>query len=248
MSAFGYNKNNFGAYNFGLGTSVFSNPLVGLASNNLRITLDCSGYSPKSIKTDVIGNKITVTAKEEDRQSNDNYTIKEFKRSYDLPKNADIEKLQSFISPAGQLFIEVPVKLPKYDEAMPKISDDGKTFTMIYTIPDYIDTSKITVSSKERDIVIKSEDKPNEEADKNFVYFKRFALPESVDFNHISCSLEKNKLKISAPLRTDTRASYRKIPIQNKSVSPISPKLLTITKVPITKSTSPTNVKITELP
>lgn len=244
MSAFGYNKSSFGGYPF-VNSMFTPSPLVGL-SNNLRITLDCTGYSPKSIKTDVIGNKITVTAREEDRQSSDNYTIKEFKRSYDLPKNADVEKLQSFISPSGQLFIEVPVKLPKYEETLPKITDDGKSFTMVYTIPDYIDPTKVSVSSKERDIVIKSEDKS--EDDKSFVYFKRFALPENVDFNQLSCSLDRNKLTISAPVRAETRPSYRKIPIQNKSASPISPKLLTITKVPITKSTSPTNVKITELP
>lgn len=248
MSAFGYNKSSFGTFPFV--NSMFTSPLVGLASNNLRITLDCSGYSPKSIKTDVIGNKITVTAREEDRQNVDNYTIKEFKRSYDLPKNADVEKLQSFIAPSGQLYIEVPVKLPKYEETLPKISDDGKNFTMIYTIPDYVDPSKVTVSSKERDIIIKSEDKADlgDKSDKSLMYFKRFALPENVDYNQLSCLLDRNKLTITAPLKIETRPSYRKIPIQNKSASPISPKLLTITKVPITKSTSPTNVKITELP
>jgi HSP20 family molecular chaperone IbpA len=275
MSAFGYNKSSFGSYQFSnpmfspLVTSVASHaphathanhaPVAPVApiqsSNNLRITLDCTGYSPKSIKTDVIGNKITVTAREEDRQSSDNYTIKEFKRSYDLPKNADIEKLQSFISPGGQLYIEVPVKIPKYEEQLPKIIDDGKSFSMIYTIPDYIDSSKITVSNKDREVIIKSEDKLSEMKldEKNFIYFKRFSLPENVDFNQISCNLEKNKLTITAPLRVEIRPSYRKIPIQTKSLSPNhhSPKILTITKVPITKSSSPetpTNLKISELP
>lgn len=263
MSAFGFNKStfpnqsSFGSYQNPFVSSIHVSPFTSLASplaplttgssNNLRITLDCTGYNPKSIKTDVIGNKITVTAREEDRQSNDNYTIKEFKRSYDLPKNADVEKLQSFIAPSGQLYIEVPVKLPKFEEALPKISDDGKTFTMIYSIPDYIDSSKVSVSSKERDIIIKSEDKGNED-ERSLVYFKRFALPENVDFNQIQCSLDRNKLMISAPIKVEIRPSYRKIPIQNKSVSPISPKVLTITKVAIPKSTSPTNVKITEIP
>lgn len=97
-----------------------------------RITLDCSGYSPKSIKTEVSGNRINVNGREEEKISGDNYSIKEFKKSYELPINAEADKLASFMTSNGQLVIEVPLKTQQMnllnDDFFPKISEDGNLF------------------------------------------------------------------------------------------------------------------------
>lgn len=96
-----------------------------------RITLDCSGYTPQSIKTEISGNRIHVSGREEEKISGENYSIKEFKKSYDLPINAETDKMASFMTSNGQLVIEIPLKSPEplnlFDEDFfPKVSDDGK--------------------------------------------------------------------------------------------------------------------------
>ena len=41
-----------------------------------RVTVDCSGFNPNSIKTEVSGLKVIVTAREEQRQDSNNYTMR----------------------------------------------------------------------------------------------------------------------------------------------------------------------------
>ena len=96
-----------------------------------RITLDCSGYSPNSIKTEISDKRINVSGREEEKLSGENYSIKEFKKSYELPLNAEADKLASFMTSNGQLVIEVPLKNLQLtlnnDDLFPKISEDGNS-------------------------------------------------------------------------------------------------------------------------
>ena len=41
-----------------------------------RVTVDCKGYDPMSIKTETCGKKVIVTAREEQRVDSNNYTMK----------------------------------------------------------------------------------------------------------------------------------------------------------------------------
>jgi len=95
-----------------------------------RIMVDCAGYDPKSIKTSVSGHKLTVTGREEHRVHDDDYSTKEFKKTYDLPAHAETDKLASFMTPDGNLVIEVPLKERpghEHHELFPKIVDkEGK--------------------------------------------------------------------------------------------------------------------------
>ena len=56
------------------------------------------------------GNKLTVNAREE-QKGTDEYSVREFKKTYDLPTHAEADKLTSFMTPFGTLVIEVPCKL-----------------------------------------------------------------------------------------------------------------------------------------
>ena len=96
-----------------------------------RITLDCEGFSPNSIKTLVKGNKLVVSATEGHASATDDYSLREFRKSYDLPKYnyiltlidfllknvmlisnryVDGTKLISFVTSNGKLVIEFPFK------------------------------------------------------------------------------------------------------------------------------------------
>lgn len=79
--------------------------------NKYRVTLDCTGYSPKSIKTEVKDGVLVVTGSEGDkREDNEDYSMRQFRKSYKLPANAETEKLASFITSSGKLVIEIPLK------------------------------------------------------------------------------------------------------------------------------------------
>lgn len=153
-----------------------------------RVTIDCSGMKPESIKTNVENNKLTVTGKEESREESGDYSIREFKKTYELPENAEADKLASFITAFGQLIIEVPLKEPQQvqtggfltsGDLLPKVidKDGGKAVNLKVSVPQNIDPSKLNVVStlllriyktmlsgffkqtvKDRDVVIKAED------------------------------------------------------------------------------------------
>lgn len=140
--------------------------------NFVRITFNCGGYSPKSIKTDVYGTKVVISGREEARIDCENYSVKEFKRSYELPVNADGERLASYMAPNGQLLIEVPLKnLASPDRESPTNSskkvmapnanDDSTTsFSVTYQLPENIDPSKLNITCRDRDLIIQTVETP----------------------------------------------------------------------------------------
>jgi len=183
-----------------------------------RIMVDCAGYDPKSIKTNVVGNKLTVQGREEHKVHDDDYSTKEFKKTYDLPAHAEADKLASFMTPEGNLVIEVPLKERpghEHHELFPKIveKDGSKLVKMEFNVPENIDPSKVHVSIKDRDLICKAEDKVDRpDGSTRFYYYKRSTLPENTDFDKLKCNFEQGRLKIEAPIRTDLK-SMKNIPI-----------------------------------
>jgi HSP20 family molecular chaperone IbpA len=86
-------------------------PLFPKVPQKFRITVDCTGFQPKSIKTDLDKDqkKLVVSGREENREQGDDYSIREFKKTYDFPQNCDPDKLVSFMTSGGKLVIEVPL-------------------------------------------------------------------------------------------------------------------------------------------
>lgn len=201
----------------------FMRPLIDFPRfpHKYRVTVDCNGFNPKSIKTDIKGNKVTVSAHEEEKFNTDNYSVKEFRKTYELPLHAELDKLASFVTGNGQLVIETPLRNSLLgssfnDDLFPKVSDDGKSLAMNITLPDNVDPSKINVTCKDRDIIIKAEDKKeSQDRMSHFSYYKRSTLPENTDFNSVKCTLDKNKINVTASLLSDFKPNSRTIPIEN---------------------------------
>ena len=68
------------------------NSLTPRVPHKYRITVDCVGYSPKSIRTELNKEKtkLVVSAREgvanaDNKHEDDDYSIKEFRRTYKLP-------------------------------------------------------------------------------------------------------------------------------------------------------------------
>ena len=57
-------------------------------SEKFRVQLNVAGFNPETIKTKVEGRKVTVEAKQEDRQGEGDYSIREIRKTYELPEHA----------------------------------------------------------------------------------------------------------------------------------------------------------------
>jgi HSP20 family molecular chaperone IbpA len=88
----------------------FGFPTLPPVPQKYRIVVECAGFDPKSITTTIGDNKLVVTAHEEVKHDTDNFSVKEFKKTYELPNNAESDKLVSFMTPDGNLVLEVPLR------------------------------------------------------------------------------------------------------------------------------------------
>jgi HSP20 family molecular chaperone IbpA len=57
-------------------------------SEKFRVQLNVAGFNPETIKTKVEGRKVIVEAKQEDRQPDGDYHIRELRKTYELPEHA----------------------------------------------------------------------------------------------------------------------------------------------------------------
>jgi HSP20 family molecular chaperone IbpA len=182
-----------------------------------RIEVDCAGYDPKSIKTEVKDGKLYVSGKEERKDKNGDYSSKEFGRSYDLPKSSETDKLVSFATRNGQLVVDVPLKAEKsvsfQDDLFPRI--EGNQVIMKCSIPNNIDPSKLNVTIRDNDLIIQAED-INDTSDgySRKTYYKRCTMPRSCDFQSMKCHYSNGSLSIEAPV-TSVEID-RHIPIEFK--------------------------------
>lgn len=200
----------------------FGFPMLPLVPQKYRVVVDCAGFDPKSITTNVNNNKLVVSAHEEVKHDSDNFSVKEFKKTYELPPHSESDKLVSFMTPDGNLVLEVPLKEthahPNAD-LFPRIVDvpNGKKEVQLsVAVPENIDPSKVHVSIKDRDLIVKAEDKKERPDGKSrFYYYKRTTLPENTDFKELKCNMDGGRLSVTAPLNPEL-VSHRKVPIEHK--------------------------------
>lgn len=213
-------------------------PAVPRVPHKYRIAVDCSGYNPKSIKTELSEDKskLVVSAKEGDNKATNedgDFSVKEFRRTYKLPGDVETDKMVSFVTGEGRLVIEFPIKRDEKKttggsvsgEMHPTITEEnGKKIVKVnFEVPDGVDPSKITVSCKDRDVIVQAEDKVEKpDGVSQFFYYRRSTLPENTDFNALKCSLENNKLSIEAPIDPELKPGHRTIPIENKNAGTAS--------------------------
>jgi HSP20 family molecular chaperone IbpA len=194
-----------------------------------RVTVDCAGYNPKSIKTDIQGDKLIVSGEEGNKANGGNdedYSHRSFKRTFQLPKLVEKEKMTSFMTKNGELVIDIPYKMDESGQTAegmwPRIvdTDDGhKQVNLDLQLPNNIDPSKVQVTAKDRDIIVKAEDKtesPNGYS--KFYFYRRSTMPESTDMNGLKCTFDNNKLSITAPFMGNNalKDNEKKIAIEHK--------------------------------
>lgn len=186
-----------------------------------RIVVDCHGYKSSSIKTEINGDRLTVVGHEEVKHEGEDFSVKQFKRTYRIPQHAESDKMVSFMTKHGQLVIEMPLRETQAHlntDLFPRIVDaengQGKQVQMRFNVPENIDPSKVTVSIKDRDLIVKAEDKIEKpDGVSRFFYYKRTTLPENTKFDELKCQYDNHQLSVQAPLNLDFR-TYRTVAIE----------------------------------
>jgi hypothetical protein len=144
-------------------------PLLPKVPQKYRITVDCLGFKPESIKTKIEHHKLFVTGREDEvggkeKDDKENFSFREFRKSFELPKGAETDKLVSFMTKNGELIIEMPVKESKSfpnSDLFPRIIDnpDGtKSVAMKFALPHDVDINKCNVMVKDRDLIFRCEE------------------------------------------------------------------------------------------
>lgn len=197
-------------------------PIMPKVPQKYRIVVDCHGYKPQSIKTDIVGHKLTVTGHEEVKHESEDFSVKQFKKTYVLPERAETDKMVSFMTSHGQLVIELPLKETEHHphtDLFPRIVDlpnGDKQVAMKFNVPENIDPSKIHVSVKDRDLIVKAEDKVEKpDGISRFFYYKRTTLPENTKFDNIKCTYDNHQIGIEAPINMDFK-HYKQVAIEHK--------------------------------
>lgn len=202
-------------------------PLLPLIPEKFRVTLDVTGYSPNSIKTEFKDGQLVVTANEEHKPDREgDFSVKQFKKTYKLPKNAEVDKMASFVA-GGYLVVEVPLRVQRTgtvgEDLFPQMvenKDGTKSVKMTCTVPQCIEPKNISVTCKDRDLIVRAEDKLEKpDLMSKISYYKRCTLPELTDFNSIRCRFDNGKLFIEAPMNSSLQ-SARRIAIEPKPKVP----------------------------
>jgi len=206
---------------------AWAQSLAPVVPQKYRISVDCAGFSPDSIKTelkDQNGKRVLCIAGHEvsGTKGSQHYLNKELCKTYTLPENIEVEKIASFMGPNGQFVVEFPLKetatTPNLG-LLPQIVDKAgqKQVEMKLPIPANIDPNKVQVSVKDRDLILRVEDKcESPDSISRIHIYTRTTLPENTDFNQLKCVYDNNQLCISAPINTMSTTASRNIPLEMK--------------------------------
>jgi HSP20 family molecular chaperone IbpA len=63
-------------------------PILPALAEKFRVQLNVAGFNPETIKTRVDGRKVIVEAKQEERQADGDFSVREIRKSYELPEHA----------------------------------------------------------------------------------------------------------------------------------------------------------------
>jgi HSP20 family molecular chaperone IbpA len=95
-------------------------------SQKFRVQLNVAGFNPETINTKVEGRKVIVEAKQEDRQPDGDYNIRQLRKSYELPEHADANRLASYVTPNHILVIEVPIQNPEAERRLNQAKNENQ--------------------------------------------------------------------------------------------------------------------------
>ncbi|CAF3757215.1 unnamed protein product [Rotaria sordida] len=191
-------------------------------TDKFRVTLDVNGYKPEDLSVKVVGRKLFIDGKQEFRDADD-FSLKEMRKTYDIPENASFEHMTSFLTAKGTLVVEFPLithnkerddhhhqlqqsgsnlKEFNFDEFFksafePKITDDTEKGTKKIDLS--LDMTgfrpdQIQIHLKDRDLIVQGESSASDKHHTARSYiYKAVTLPPNIDVEHMRSFLHDGK-------------------------------------------------------
>ncbi|CAF2334795.1 unnamed protein product [Rotaria sp. Silwood2] len=191
-------------------------------TDKFRVTLDVTGYKPEDLSVKVVGRKLFIDGKQEFRDGDD-FSVKEMRKTYDIPENASFEHMTSFLTAKGTLVVEFPLithakerddhhhqlqqsgsnlKEFNFDEFFksafePKISDDAEKGSKKIDLS--LDMTgfrpdQIQIHLKDRDLIVQGESSASDKQHTARSYiYKAVTLPPNIDVEHMRSFLHDGK-------------------------------------------------------
>jgi HSP20 family molecular chaperone IbpA len=191
-------------------------------SDKFRVTLDVTGYKPEDLSVKVVGRKLFIDGKQEFRDAED-FSVKEMRKTYDLPENASLEHMTSFLTAKGTLVVEFPlvtqvkerddhmhqlqqlgdsIKEFNFDEFFksafePKVSEDsergGKKIDLSLDMTGFR-PDQIQIHLKDHDLIVQAESSASDKHHTARSYiYKAVTLPPNIDVEHMRSFLHDGK-------------------------------------------------------
>jgi HSP20 family molecular chaperone IbpA len=207
-------------------------------SDKFRVTLDVNGYKPEDLGVKVVGRKLLIDGKQEFREGED-FSVKEMRKTYDIPENASFEHMTSFLTSKGTLVVEFPLitqakerddhqhQLQQYgteakgfnfDEFFksafePKIYDDadkkGKKIDLSLDMTGFR-PDQIQIHLKDRDLIVQAESSASDKHHTARSYiYKAVTLPPNIDIEHMRSFLHDGKRLLITAPYMETNALER---------------------------------------
>lgn len=126
-----------------------SKVIVSNQDDTFKIILDTSQYQPDEICVKIVNDKLAISAKHE-ANSKDVYEFCEMYRSFDLPKNKNIDSnaINCHLSSSGQLTVEIPLKsVPKSVERTIPVEIEGKQAAEVSKTAEVMEGSEVKVEA-----------------------------------------------------------------------------------------------------
>lgn len=197
-------------------------PAMPKVPQKYRVIVDCQGYLPASIKCEIVGRELIVQGNEDFKDAKGDMSTKTFKKTYVIPEKAIAEQMVSFIASHGELVVEIPLgecEINLNKDLLPRIidgPDNTKLVVVDFAVPNKIKPEHVHVSIKDRDLIVKAEEKIEiPDGVSRFYYYKRTTLPENTNFGDLKCNYDDHRISIKAPLDMHFHKS-KKVPIEFK--------------------------------
>lgn len=175
-----------------------------------RITYNCKGFSRDSVETNISNNKLVITASEKTTDDEDNYSFKEFKRTFVLPRYVNTDRALSFFLPDSELIVvEIPIHLlQKWHKKMiqPKIHNNGKSVRLEVLLPERVNGETLNIVRKDQDVVLIADykhirdDHVTDDHLFKIQYIRRATFPQNTCFSTLRCVSENGEIHITADL------------------------------------------------
>ncbi|CAF0852426.1 unnamed protein product [Rotaria sordida] len=183
-------------------------------SEKFIIQLNVTGFNAERITIRGEGQKVTVEAKQEDRQSNSDYHIQELRKSYELPEYADATHLSSYVTQNNMLVIEVPIKNPEAERRLEQARNDNRSLAQFGEYRDpYFDYAGFLGASGVQSRIV---DKGNNQKQLEMTVEMKNYQPQE-----IKVSVKNNELIIRGEHRyTDQNSSERSYLFRSTTLPP----------------------------